>query len=392
VSALSGPFPLGLPGPTAFYLSLYVLTLVAHVVFLSYVLAGTAWLFVERVILRGRPGTVVGELASSWLTFALSAAITAGIAPLLFLQILYKERFYTAQLLLSHRFMAILPALIVGFYLLYAQKTALVQARPALRAALVGVSLASFAFVALSWSEAYLLARDRHAWRGLYASGKLFYASRESLPRVLVWALGAVPTFAALVGLQLEARAQREPSAASGFGLLSRVALLGSTGSLIAAGLYGQSLGSAPRTVVMSPAGRPWVYVVALGLSLSIGSWIMVRKLTRDPAVAPPHARARLLGLGFAGQVLAIMGGTVLRELLRLQAIDLPLLYDDHARALEKGGFVVFAVFLGLNVAAIAWVLRAVRSRPRVTEVDGGEPPTSPPSGAQARARATSRR
>lgn len=374
MSALSGPFPLGLPGPTAFYLSLYVLTLAAHVVFLSYVLAGTGWLLVERVVLRGKPGTPVGELASSWLTFALSAAITAGIAPLLFLQILYKERFYTAQLLLSHRFMAILPALIVGFYLLYAQKTELVRARPLLRAAAVALSLAAFAFVALSWSEAYLLARDRHAWRGLYASGKLFYASRESLPRVMVWTLGAVPTFAAMVGLQLEARTKHEPGAAKAFGALSRVALLGATGSLVAAGLYGQSLGSAPRTVVMSPAGRPWVYVVALGLALSMGSWIMVRKLARDPSAAPPFARARLLGLGFAGQVLAIVGGTVLRELLRLQSIDLPLLYAEHARALEKGGFVVFAIFLGLNTAAIVWVLRVVRARPGEERADERTP------------------
>ena len=48
-----------------------------------------------------------------------SAAITAGVAPLLFLQILYQREFYTANLLLFNRWMAILPVLIVGFYSLY---------------------------------------------------------------------------------------------------------------------------------------------------------------------------------------------------------------------------------------------------------------------------------
>lgn len=30
-------FPFGLPGPTAFYLTLYLLTLVVHVIFMNYV-------------------------------------------------------------------------------------------------------------------------------------------------------------------------------------------------------------------------------------------------------------------------------------------------------------------------------------------------------------------
>ena len=38
-----------------------------------------------------------------WLPFVLSAAITAGIAPLLFVQILYQRAFYTANLLLFNR-------------------------------------------------------------------------------------------------------------------------------------------------------------------------------------------------------------------------------------------------------------------------------------------------
>ena len=36
------PFPFGLPLPTAFYLTVYVLTLMIHVVFMNYVHAGPA--------------------------------------------------------------------------------------------------------------------------------------------------------------------------------------------------------------------------------------------------------------------------------------------------------------------------------------------------------------
>ena len=43
------PFPFGFPPPTAFYLALYIGTLVVHVVFMSYVLAGTGYLAVGSI-------------------------------------------------------------------------------------------------------------------------------------------------------------------------------------------------------------------------------------------------------------------------------------------------------------------------------------------------------
>ena len=44
------PFPFGLPFPTAFYLTLYLLTLMIHIVFMNYVLAGSAYLAVHTVM------------------------------------------------------------------------------------------------------------------------------------------------------------------------------------------------------------------------------------------------------------------------------------------------------------------------------------------------------
>ena len=80
------PFPFGLPLPTAFYLTVYVLTLMIHVVFMNYVHAGPGYLAVAYLRSGGRPlretATVVKELTP----FMLSEAITAGVAPHLFAQ------------------------------------------------------------------------------------------------------------------------------------------------------------------------------------------------------------------------------------------------------------------------------------------------------------------
>src|SRR5690606_20316590 len=121
--------------PTAVYLTLFVGTWVLHVVFMHYVLGGSLYL-VGRTLVHGNRAEQIAPAAllREWLPFLLSAAITAGIAPLLFAQVAYQHRFYTANLLLFYRWLAILPALLIAFYMLYLLKAhAAVLQRPAFR-------------------------------------------------------------------------------------------------------------------------------------------------------------------------------------------------------------------------------------------------------------------
>ena len=120
-------FPFGFPWPTAMYLTLFVVTAAIYMVFMNYVLAGAIVLLIgylapgARRRVEGGPGGparsglgLIMKVVRDWLPAILGLAITTGIAPLLFLQILYKRQFYTANLLLFNRFMLLLPALIVG--------------------------------------------------------------------------------------------------------------------------------------------------------------------------------------------------------------------------------------------------------------------------------------
>lgn len=144
---MDSPFPFGLPGPTAFYLTAYVVTLAVHVVFMNYVLAGTGYLAVAFLRPTGRADAASVAVVKDWMPLMLSGAITAGIAPLLFVQLVYKREFYTANLLLFNRWMAILPVLVVGFYALYLLKSAWLYRRPRWAAAAVAVvPLACVAF------------------------------------------------------------------------------------------------------------------------------------------------------------------------------------------------------------------------------------------------------
>src|SRR4029079_14901328 len=118
-------------------LALYVATLALHAAFIGYVVAGTAY-----ALLRD---DALARTVRDRLPFMLGCGITAGVAPLLFVQLLHQHRFYTANLLLGPRWLAVVPALILGFYALYVGKLSARFRTPAL-----AVGILCFLFVA--WS------------------------------------------------------------------------------------------------------------------------------------------------------------------------------------------------------------------------------------------------
>ena len=91
------------------YRWLYHVTFVPHLLCAAYVAGGTAWLVWLGLRERSAVGDRIADSIRDWLPFVLGLAITFGVGPLLFVQMLDGPAFYTANLLLSHRFMALLP-------------------------------------------------------------------------------------------------------------------------------------------------------------------------------------------------------------------------------------------------------------------------------------------
>lgn len=354
-------FPFGFPDATAFYLALYVLTLVVHVLFMNYVLAGTGYLLVSGLRSGSRDWDDkrirAADVLRDWMPFALSGAITAGVAPLLFVQILYKETFYTANLLLYHRWMSILPVLIVGFYMLYLLKSRWIGRRSALTRGIVTLgALFCFAFTGLSWTENHLLSTDSAAWPGLYESGSMVYYHRELLPRLGMWAVGSIPTMAVLVAWQLFALQrrgrnadEREPRR------LAWLAMAGIALSVLCGGLYGMQMSPEERGHVIGTLAGPYLLAGVVGLIIQIVGWMDLR---RQRQFCP-----RALSVCSAGLLLTILGMTTVREAIRLATIDVSQLYARHAESAEKGGLIVFLAFFMINAALVAWAIRLTRPR-----------------------------
>ncbi|MGL6073538.1 MAG: hypothetical protein ACRC8S_05170 [Fimbriiglobus sp.] len=350
-------FPFGLPLATAFYLTAYVVTLAIHVVFMNYVLAGTAALALGyfRSSDRGHGGST--KILKEWMPLMLSGAITAGVAPLLFVQILYKQEYYTANLLLFNRWMAILPVLIIGFYALYLLKSDWLTRRGAWIAVLVAtVPILCVSFTGYSWTENHLLSvRTPAYWGQFYATRAQVYTDSQLVPRLLVWAFGSIPTMVVMLAWQHWYRSTGH-AASLALGAIMGLVLTGG-----ASCWYYLATDDATRGAFVSPLALPYFIMANLGLGLQILAWLWLAR-TGQLRVWP-------LILASSGLMFTVSGMTVCREAVRIAALGTERFeahYPIHTEAFAKGGIVLFLLFFAINGALTYFVFWLVRNRPLI--------------------------
>jgi hypothetical protein len=315
------------------YVILLVITFTMHALLVGFVLGAAAWATVRA--LRGGDDPVAAA-SRDWLPFALGAAITAGVAPLLLVQVLYQQRMYTATLLLSHRFMAIVPALIVAFYLLYLAKTARVASWPRLRrGAVTGVALALFVFVAWTWVEEHTLAQaDPDRWVAHYRDRRVVHGDVAIAPRLVLWLGLAASSFAAGASW-----------------LTARTATAADTRRLAIVGLLGIVVAAAAIAMIAAggrgqlPAwAKEWSYLLAATLGLGFLGFIGLARESTSTTRAVITAEV----------VLAYLVLSVLREAQREHTIDWRYTLDGAQ------GLPLFIVFAVGGTVVIVWCARLV--------------------------------
>jgi hypothetical protein len=305
-------------------LALYVATLSLHAVFIGYVVAGTAYALAQAL---RRVDDPLAATVRDRLPFMLGAGITAGVAPLLFVQLLHQQRFYTANLLLGPRWMLVVPALIAGFYALYLAKLSTRWRRAAL-----AIGLACFSFVAWSWSELHELMKADPVWRDFYAAGSRMFLAGSIAPRFVIFA-GAMASTFAMIAAWSAVDADRKRLAV--IALLSRLISIGGAIWLWRTGF-----------TVAGPA-LAWLIVLVAAIVVELSGWASILRAPTERALAI------VTGAGTS----AIVAAVVVRETPRVALIE-----PTHDLAINAGGALVFAIALVAGVAAIAYVVRLARS------------------------------
>jgi len=113
--------PMGLPFYPLVFQGLMVLTFALHILMINMVVGGLLLALWGRFIARGYPQRLSTALAKS-ATINLSIAVVLGVAPLLFVQVIYDPLWYSANLLSAWWAMVFLLLVTLGFlaaYVLY---------------------------------------------------------------------------------------------------------------------------------------------------------------------------------------------------------------------------------------------------------------------------------
>ena len=210
-------FPFGFPWPTALYLTLFIVTAAVYMVFMNYVLAGAIVLLLgylapgARKRSGGGPGEpvrsglgLISQVVRDWLPAVLGLTVVTGIAPLLFVQILYTRQFYTANQFLFNRFVMLLPVLFVACFMLYLVKSQILAGRRAIwKGPVAIVAFACFSYTAWAWTENHVLSLHEESWKHYYTYFPYLYRNAEISPRLGYWLTASFPTLALAVAWQL---------------------------------------------------------------------------------------------------------------------------------------------------------------------------------------------
>jgi hypothetical protein len=216
---LPQPEPLPLPAPVWLLWGLLMLTFVLHVLAMNVLVGGSVMAAYFRV--RGRADAYARAAITRFSRAApvlVAATVTLGVAPLLFLQVLYGRLFFVSSILMAWLWLAIVPGLMIvyaGTYVLAFRSQALRQLPSWWHLVIVGL-LAAIAFVYTS-NMTLMLRADQ--FRALYEASSAGFHLNLTDPTL--WArwihmmLGAVAVAGLVLALYGASRSAAEPDAAA---------------------------------------------------------------------------------------------------------------------------------------------------------------------------------
>lgn len=339
--------PAPIPGPWWLFHLLWIVTFAVHLLAMNAALGGA---FVGALAaLRGdRASARRLAAANSW---TVSATITFGIAPLLFLQVIDGHFFYSATIVLAPVWFSLLGLLTVGYYANHLAKAQLARggtgAGPLVVETILFLGIAGIQVaVALT-----MLRPDR--WEAITVDRLAVLADPAWLPRWLHFVLAAVTLGGLLLAMRIVAdRGDTDADARS------RAARWGAKIALVATALqfpvgFWLLLGTwRPALGEFMRGGVAAMGLLALGTMLGVGLVVMLA-LLGDPVQRPAALRGSV-----AAFVVVLLAMVVTRHQLREAHLAA---WRAQALPVSESQWGVFAIFVVALVVCLALTVAALR-------------------------------
>lgn len=349
--------PLPLPAPVWLLSALLALTFFLHVVPMNLLLGGAIIGGVARI--RGRKNERSAALArdiASALPVLFAAAITLGVAALLFLQTLYGRAFFSAAVLLAVPWLLLVVALIVGYYAAYVARSPKAGAWLAGLGSLTVAGCVLFvAFVQANVMSATLHPARLLAWFAASASGlRLNLGDPTLVPRYFHVVVGACAV--AGVGVALAGYLRRKADAEISAWMIGQGAMwfVVATALNIMFGVWW--LAALPLQAMLlfmgrDPAATAWLVLGILAALAAFGHMI--------PAIMAKNPRSLLFGgAGSLAVTLACM--VMVRDVTRRAELSAAGLRPAAWVQPQWGAIAVFAALLVAAVALVFWMVRSL--------------------------------
>ncbi len=363
----------GLPGPLRLFEFLLPATFFLHIIFMNIAL-GTAVMVVPMWFAsKSRPhlADAVIRLVRFW-PIAVSLTITTGVAPLLFVQTLYGHVFYTANILLGWRWLAIIGLLLAAFYLIYfVRRCAAPSAedprgpailKPPTLLAILAAAAVAVAFLAIATlftaNSTLMLVPD--AWRDVRdGRASPFFVHAMFWPRLLHNVIGSCAVTTMTIAVQARRAGQvDEPRRRStiSFGLLATAMLTIPqiiTGVWLVATIWSDAAATFHQLT-------PGIVLWAVGIAAGMASFFVLMFYSLNHPARPLAVRlpAGLIAVTLAGMSAA-------RERLRVGMLEhagVPR-FDSGAEHVQTSAVWAFVITLivgaGLIVLMVRWTLTA---------------------------------
>jgi len=324
---------LPVPGPYWLFTVLHWLTLALHLTAMDVLFGGLlVFLLAGMSHLRTRLFDSEVRLFPT----VMAATITLGVAPLLFVQVIYGRFFYSATIVSAWNWYSLIPVLIVVYYLLYAvaltkrfsQRTKLI---------LLAIAAAGFVYVSYTFTMISDLVEKPALWEGLYRSSPGGWSVNPSVVETVFRWLHMLAGALAVAGVSIMFIALYHPGIKIDRNLLTfggRMYMLGVIKAALLGLIYIFTLDS---PILTKFAVSPGIHAIIGAIVLNIiAIYVVYRALSEEQ----PHWKIWTSAiLVFAGLFCMVIA----RHILRLVYLEG---YFDPAALTINAQWAPFAMFL----------------------------------------------
>ena len=347
------PSPDSIPAPAWVFEVLDIVTFTIHILFVNVVIGGSLLLLFR--LLRPERGEAIAPLATKLpTTFAL--AINFGVAPLLFVQVIYGHLIYASSVLMAVFWILVIPLLILAYYGAYIHVKKQGTAPGLAKAAMFATVLITL-YIAFTFVNNMTLMLQPEKWAGYFTNrgGTMLNAGDPTfIPRYLHFIVASVAVTGLLLALIWDYRGRKgETGAARHARTGYRIFALATAVQIVVGFLLFFTL--PPEFFPAFMGGNIW-YTAVLGAAILLGLAALFASFAEK--------RTPALVLLAATVVLMVINRANLRSLYLQDVTG----WDDLALQPQYGVLALFLVVFVVGLVAVGWMVRTAVT-PAQTEV-----------------------